>query len=81
MNGVSVSGDYVYVAAQVNGPTILRTGVSAPPRGDLNYDGILTPVNAAIALEISTGSRPCNPTTLAAAMSVATTAPRPSTLL
>ncbi|KAF5415357.1 MAG: Cell surface glycoprotein [Candidatus Methanogaster sp.] len=36
-------------------------------RGDLNADGILTPADAAIALEIAVGSRPCDPATLAAA--------------
>jgi hypothetical protein len=36
-------------------------------RGDLNRDGSLTPTDAAIALEIAVGSRPCNPTMLAAA--------------
>jgi hypothetical protein len=41
--------------------------ITAPPRGDLNSDGILTPADAAIALEIAVGSRPCDPATLAAA--------------
>nr|QNO49773.1 hypothetical protein DMFPCFDI_00016 [Methanosarcinales archaeon ANME-2c ERB4]QNO50125.1 hypothetical protein GDOAKEED_00029 [Methanosarcinales archaeon ANME-2c ERB4] len=36
-------------------------------RGDLNRDGTLTPADAAIALAIAAGSRPCDPTTLAAA--------------
>ena len=36
-------------------------------RGDLSGDDILTPADAAIALEIAAGSRPCDPTTLAAA--------------
>ena len=35
--------------------------------GDLNRDGKLTPADAAIALDIAAGSRPCDPTTLTAA--------------
>jgi len=35
--------------------------------GDLNFDGILTPTDATIALEIAVGSRPCDATMLAAA--------------
>jgi parallel beta-helix repeat protein len=35
--------------------------------GDLNGDGKITPADAAITLRIAAGSRPCNPTTLAAA--------------
>jgi exo-beta-1,3-glucanase (GH17 family) len=38
-----------------------------PPKGDLNSDGILTPTDATIALEIAVGSRPCDATMLAAA--------------
>ena len=34
------------------------TASSPPPSGDLNRDGILTPADAAIALEIAAGSRP-----------------------
>jgi hypothetical protein len=36
-----------------------------PPRGDLNGDYVLTPADAAIALVLAAGSRPCSPTTLA----------------
>nr|QNO50101.1 hypothetical protein GDOAKEED_00005 [Methanosarcinales archaeon ANME-2c ERB4] len=36
-------------------------------KGDLNSDGILTPADAAIALEIAAGSRPCDAAMLAAA--------------
>ncbi|MEA3457472.1 MAG: carboxypeptidase regulatory-like domain-containing protein, partial [Candidatus Thermoplasmatota archaeon] len=36
-------------------------------RGDLNSDGILTPADAAIALRIAAGSRPCDDVMLAAA--------------
>ena len=36
-------------------------------KGDLDGDDILTPTDAAIALQIAVGSRPCNATTLAAA--------------
>ncbi len=36
-------------------------------RGDLNSDGELTLTDAAIALQLAAGSRPCDPTTLAAA--------------
>ncbi len=35
--------------------------------GDLNGDGKITPADAAIALQIAVGSRPCDPTMLAAA--------------
>ena len=42
------------------------TGVT-PQKGDLNSDGILTPADAVIALEIAAGSRPCDATTLATA--------------
>ncbi|PXF57566.1 MAG: hypothetical protein C4B59_14970 [Candidatus Methanogaster sp.] len=38
-----------------------------PQKGDLNGDGKLTPADVAIALQIAVGSRPCDPTTLAAA--------------
>ena len=36
-------------------------------RGDLNRDGALTPTDAAIALQLAVGSRPCDATMLAAA--------------
>jgi hypothetical protein len=36
-------------------------------RGDLNSDGILTPADALICLQIAVGSRPCDAATLAAA--------------
>lgn len=36
-------------------------------KSDLNRDGTLTPADAVIALQIATGSRPCDATTLAAA--------------
>jgi parallel beta-helix repeat protein len=41
--------------------------VQCKPRGDLNGDNTLTPADAAIALQIAVGSRPCDPATLAAA--------------
>ncbi|PXF57797.1 MAG: hypothetical protein C4B59_14515 [Candidatus Methanogaster sp.] len=65
---VAVSGNYAYVADYTNGLVILRTDVPVtPPKGDLNHDGYLTPADAAIALQIATGIRPCDPATLAAA--------------
>jgi hypothetical protein len=36
-------------------------------RGDLNRDGSLTSTDAAIALQLATCSRPCDPATLTAA--------------
>ncbi|PXF61207.1 MAG: hypothetical protein C4B59_05520 [Candidatus Methanogaster sp.] len=38
-----------------------------PQKGDLNSNGILTPADAAITLEIAVGSRPCNATMFAVA--------------
>ncbi|RZN43901.1 MAG: hypothetical protein EF813_00375 [Methanosarcinales archaeon] len=46
---------------------IYRFPISAAPKGDLNSDGILTPADAAIALEIAAGSRVYDADTLAAA--------------
>jgi len=45
------------------------SGHDLPPRGDLNRDGIITPADAAIALQIAAGggSASCDATTLAAA--------------
>ena len=45
----------------------IHTALSDELIGDLNSDSILTPADAAIALEIAADSRPCDPTTLAAA--------------
>jgi len=59
-------GDLVYVAD--DHLVILRTDASdAQLLGDLNGDGTITPADAAIALRLAAGSRPCDPTTLAAA--------------
>jgi len=66
--GVAVSGDYAYVADGVNGLVILRMdAVLTPLKGDLNSDDALTPTDAAIALQIAVGSRPCDAAMLAAA--------------
>ena len=41
---------------------------SPPQKGDLNYDGILTPADAAIVLQLAgSGSASCDATMLAAA--------------
>jgi len=50
-------------ATPISGTFVVRTGV----KGDLNHDGEIAPADAAIALEIATGSRPCDAATLAAA--------------
>ncbi|MCD6144826.1 MAG: dockerin type I repeat-containing protein [Methanosarcinales archaeon] len=39
--------------------------ITITPRGDLNGDDKITPADAAIALEIAAGSRPCDPATFA----------------
>jgi parallel beta-helix repeat protein len=41
--------------------------ITITPRGDLNHDGYITPADAAIALQIAVGSRPCDAAMLAAA--------------
>ena len=51
---VAVSGNYSYVADGRNGLVILHTDVPVTPqRGDLNSDGILSPADAAIALQLA----------------------------
>ena len=40
---------------------------SSPQKGDLNGDNKITPADAAIALAIAAGSRPCDPAMVAAA--------------
>ncbi|RLG20870.1 hypothetical protein DRN77_07295, partial [Methanosarcinales archaeon] len=48
-------------------PLMQPWGGDTPQKGDLNSDSILTPADAAIALEIAAGSRPCDAAMLAAA--------------
>jgi hypothetical protein len=50
-------------ATPINGTFVVSTGV----KGDLNSDGVITPADAAIALGLAAGSRPCDAAMLAAA--------------
>ncbi|MEA1870556.1 MAG: dockerin type I repeat-containing protein, partial [Euryarchaeota archaeon] len=59
-------GGYV-LAGSTSWNARLKLSTAAQIRGDLNSDCILTPADAAIALEIAVGSRPCDAATLDAA--------------
>ena len=55
---VAVNG--IICETDVSVPDIISITVGAAQKGDLNSDGTLTPTDAVIALEIATGSRPCD---------------------
>jgi S-layer protein (TIGR01567 family) len=61
----------VYQRSEVDGSILINNEThlfnSDVLNGDLNHDGILAPADAAIALEIAVGSRPCDAAMLAAA--------------
>jgi hypothetical protein len=65
-----MEGENLIAVVATGGAGLNTTAVTVryePLRGDLNSDGILAPVDAAIALQIAVGSRPCDDAMLTAA--------------
>ena len=66
-DGIGDSTYPIYGGYNVDHYPLMQPWSAPPPKGDLNGDNQITPADAAIALQIAVGSRPCDPATLTAA--------------